>query len=84
MPCLVNSKVLNHVRDDPKLLDDGGEILKPQGRGWRFNSGYQISSILDIKLARWSIASCALALACRPFVSNKKQKKTKRSTINNH
>jgi hypothetical protein len=23
---------------DPKLLDDGGEIPKSQGRGWRFNS----------------------------------------------
>jgi hypothetical protein len=22
------------VRDDPKLLDDGGEIPKPQERGW--------------------------------------------------
>ena len=71
MPCLVNSKVLNHVQDDLKLLDDGGEILKPQGRGWQFNSGYQISYLLDIKLVMWSIASCALALAYRPFVSNK-------------
>ena len=26
------------VRDDPKLLDDNGEILKSQGRGWRFDS----------------------------------------------
>ena len=26
------------VRDDPKLMDDGGEILKSQGRGWRFDS----------------------------------------------
>ena len=26
------------VRDDPKLLDDGGEIPKSQGRGWRFDS----------------------------------------------
>ena len=30
--------------------------------------GYEISSLLDIKLARWSIASCALALACQPSV----------------
>jgi hypothetical protein len=28
----------------------------------------EISSLLDIKLARWSIASYALALACRPSV----------------
>ena len=26
------------VQDDPKLLDDDGEIPKSQGRGWRFNS----------------------------------------------
>ena len=26
------------VRDVPKLLDDGGEIPKSQGRGWQFNS----------------------------------------------
>jgi hypothetical protein len=26
------------VQDDPKLLDDGGEIRKSQGRGWRFKS----------------------------------------------
>ena len=26
------------VEDDPKLLDDGGEIPKSQGRGWRFDS----------------------------------------------
>jgi hypothetical protein len=26
------------VRDDPKLLHDGGEIPKSQGRGWWFDS----------------------------------------------
>ena len=26
------------VRDNPKLLVDDGEMLKSQGRGWRFNS----------------------------------------------
>ena len=26
------------VQDDPKLLDDGGEMPKCQGRGWRFDS----------------------------------------------
>jgi hypothetical protein len=26
------------VRDNPKLPDDGGEIPKSQGRGWRFDS----------------------------------------------
>jgi hypothetical protein len=29
----------------------------------------EISSLLDINLARWSTASCTLALACRPIVS---------------
>ena len=33
------------------------------------NPGYEFSSLLDGKFARWSIASCALALACRPSVS---------------
>ena len=37
-------------------------------------SGFEISSLLDKILARWSSASCALALACRPFVSPKKEK----------
>ena len=26
------------VRDDPNLVDDGGEIPKSQGRGWWFDS----------------------------------------------
>ena len=32
------------VRDEPKLLDDGGETPKSQRRGWRFNSHREISS----------------------------------------
>jgi hypothetical protein len=35
--------------------------------------GREISSPLDKKLARWSIASCALALTCQPFLSQKKR-----------
>ena len=34
----------------------------------------EISSLLDRKLVRWSIASCALALACARSVSKKKKK----------
>ena len=34
--------------------------------------GCEISSLLDGKLARWSTASCALALACRPSGSKNK------------
>ena len=29
---------LSVVRDDSKLLDDGGEIPESQGRGWQFDS----------------------------------------------
>ena len=38
--------------------------------------GYEISSLqtlLDGKLARWSTASCALALACRHFISKEEK-----------
>jgi hypothetical protein len=35
--------------------------------------GFEISSLLDKTLARWSTASCALALASRPSVSKKKK-----------
>jgi hypothetical protein len=31
--------------------------------------GYEISSLLDKKLVRWSTASCVLALAYRPTIS---------------
>ena len=41
----------------------------------------EISSPLDIKLAIWSTASCALVLACRPSVSKEKEKE--RRTPNN-
>ena len=34
----------------------------------------EISSRLDIKLAKWSIASCALAPTCWPSVSRNKNK----------
>jgi hypothetical protein len=37
--------------------------------------GCEISSLLDIKLVRWSTASCAMALVCWPSVSKKKRKK---------
>ena len=76
---LVNwsAKVIIAVPDKPKLLDDGDEILKSQGRGWWFNSRlWNLLSTWQI-LARWSIASCALVLACRPFVSKKKKEKSK-------
>ena len=48
--------VTNLVRDDPKLPDGGGEILKSQGRGWRFDflamksSLYQTENLLGGQL----------------------------------
>jgi hypothetical protein len=36
---------------------------------------YEISSLLDIKLVRWSTASCALTLACKPSLSKTKHNK---------
>jgi hypothetical protein len=68
------------VRDNPKILDDGGDRdtqnLK-EGVGDLIPT-CEISSLLDGKLARWSTASCALALACRPSVSNLKNKTKKK------
>jgi hypothetical protein len=59
------------VRDDPELLPyDGGEITIVDG----LIPGYEISSLPDGKLVRWSTASCALALACQPSKSIKRKK----------
>ena len=50
------------VERHPNLKEEvGGSIL-----------GFEISSLpLDTKLVRWSIASCVVAPACRPYVSTK-------------
>jgi hypothetical protein len=37
--------------------------------------GYEISTLLDGKLVRWSIASRALALTCRSSVSKQRKEK---------
>jgi hypothetical protein len=71
---LINTHIL--VRDDLKLLDDGGEISKSQGRevGGSIPS-CEISSLLDmIILVKWSTTLCALALACRPSLSKEKER----------
>jgi hypothetical protein len=39
------------------------------------NLGCEISSLPCRKLVRWSTASCALAQACRPYVSKKEKEK---------
>ena len=49
----------------PNLKEEAGGLIP----------SCEISSLLDIKLVRWSTASYALALACRHSVSNKKKKK---------
>ena len=56
------------VRDDPKLLGDDGEIPNYEEEVDGSIPGCEISSLLDIKFARWSTVSCALALACWPSV----------------
>ena len=56
------------VRDDPKLLDDDGEITKEEVGS--SIPEYEISSLLDKKLARWSTASYAMALAYHSCIWN--------------
>jgi hypothetical protein len=34
----VDYETQNMVQDDPKLPNDGGEIPKPQGKGWQIDS----------------------------------------------
>ena len=74
-------KVKSLVQDHPKPPYDGGGIpnLKEEVAG--SIPGREISFLLDWKLARWSTASCALALACRLSVSKKKKKKKVKSSL---
>jgi hypothetical protein len=39
--------VATKVRDDPKLLGDSGEVPIFEWSGWRFDSYYEIFSLLD-------------------------------------
>ena len=77
-PCSSEVREVFCFWDNPKLLDDGGEIPKSQGRGWCFDSQRDISSLHDKKLARWLIVSCVLALACRSSISKQKRKEKKK------
>ena len=43
--------------------------------------GGEIFSLHDRKLARWSIALCALVMACWPYVKKTKQNKTRITRI---
>ena len=45
------------VRDDPKLPDGSGKVLKLNGVVGGLIPGYEIDSLLDGKLVRWSNAS---------------------------
>jgi hypothetical protein len=56
------------VRDDLKLPDDGGRDTQISRKRLAVRILVaEISSLPDIKLARWSTTSCALALACWPY-----------------
>ena len=46
------------VQDDPKLLDDSGEVPKPNGVVGGSIPDHEIVSLLDRKSAKWSSASC--------------------------
>ena len=51
-------KNIHQVRDDPKLLDDCGKVPKLNKLVGGSIPGYEIVSLFDGKLARWSNASC--------------------------
>ena len=67
-------KPMGLVRDDPtKPLDDDGEIPKPQGRRWRFDS--RLWNLLSTQHITCQVPPVLLALACHPYVSKKTTKK---------
>jgi len=56
------------VRDDSKKPDDVERYPNLKEEVGGSIPDYEISSLLDKILVMWSIASCALTLACRPCV----------------
>ena len=52
----------------PNLKEEGGGSIP----------NYEISSLLDIKLVRWSIASCALGISMLAFCLKRKKEKEKK------
>lgn len=68
-----HSNTMFMVRDNPKLLDDGRETPNSQGKGWWFDPPSWNFLFTWQKLAKSSTLSCALALACWPSLSVKKQ-----------
>jgi hypothetical protein len=61
------------VRDDPKLLDDGRDVLQMNGVVGVSIHGYENVSMLDGILTNWSSASCV------PQNKNKKVEKIQQS-----
>jgi hypothetical protein len=59
------------IRDNLKLSDVVERYPNLKEEVGALNPDYEILSILDGKLVRWSSASCALALACQPYVTQK-------------
>ena len=41
------------VRNDPKLPGDSEEVSNSEWSGWRFNSRYEVFSLLDGKKLVW-------------------------------
>ena len=70
-------KKCRSLRDDPKLLDDGGETPKSQGRGWWFDSRLWNLMSTWQKLVRWSTASRVYGAGLATFRLNKKLKMEK-------
>ena len=66
----------------PQTIGWWWEIPESQGRGWRFDSRQWNLLSTWHKHCRWSIASCALALTCRPSVWKKNWKW--KTTLSSH
>ena len=63
------------VRDDPKLLDDGGETPKSQGRGWWFSS--RVWNLLSTWHKTCHVVNCLMCFGAgmSAFCLKKKKKK---------
>ena len=70
------------VRDDPKLLDDSGEILKSQGRGWRLDP--RLWAFFSTWHKTCQVAYCLMCfgvgMSAFCFKSGKKKRKSELST----
>jgi hypothetical protein len=47
-PFIAHGIVCMHVRDDPKLSGESGEVFISKWSGWRFDSHYETFSLFDI------------------------------------